>query len=147
MHILSSIQEPVSVGLTMAASFAFLTLFVAPRHTLAQDKAQTSPPLVVRVAIFPAEQGTLQDRRDWIDGHLLPTLRTVPGYVGTFLGRDPGSGQLVSLSFWESTPAAVAGEEAVGRVLRSLPAGTAPRPSTVEKYVIEFRDLKGAFVK
>ena len=34
-----------------------------------------------------------------------------------------------------------AGEEAVGRVIRALPRGSAPRPSKVEK-VVEYRDLK-----
>jgi hypothetical protein len=132
---------------TLAASIAFLSLIVMTKHTLAQDKEQTSQPLVVRVAVFSADQGTLRDRQDWIDGHLFPTLRAVPGYVGTFLGRDPDSGQVISLSFWESSAAALAGEEAVGRVLRSLPPGSAPRPSKVDKYVVEYRDLKGAFVK
>ena len=101
----------------------------------------------VRVAVFSADQGRLDDYRDFVDGHLFPTLRTVPGYVGSFLGSDPESGQLISLTFWETASAALAGEEAVGHVLRSLPAGTAPRPSRVNKYVVEFRDFKGAFVK
>ena len=146
MHILFALQKPIVVGLTMAVSSAFLTTFVMTRQAVAQDKV-TASPLVVRVAVFPADQGALGDRRDWIDGHLFPTLRRVPGYVGTFLGRDPESGQLISLSFWESTAAALAAEEAVGRVVRSLPAGTAPRPSKVEKYVVEYRDLQKAFVK
>lgn len=37
---------------------------------------------------------------------------------------------------------AVAGEEAVGRAVRALPQGSAPRPSNVEKFVIEYRDIK-----
>jgi hypothetical protein len=147
MQTIFRFKKPFFAGLTMAASMAFLALFVMTRHTLAQDKEKTSPPLVVRVAVFPADQVALRDRSDWIDGHLFPILRTVPGYVGTFLGRDPDSGQLISLSFWENTAAARAGEEAVGRVVRSLPEGTAPRPSKVEKYVVEYRHLKGAFVK
>ena len=110
------------------------------RPGFARARTRTSP-LIVRVASFPAEQGTLGDYRSWIDDHLFPTLRKVPGYRGTFLGRNPEGGQLVSLSFWESGAAAVEGEEAVGRVLRSLPMGTAPRPSKVEKYIVEYRDI------
>jgi heme-degrading monooxygenase HmoA len=143
MHTLVALPKPVFVGLTMALSTAFLTTFVTTRQAFAQDKDKTSP-LVVRVAVFPADQ---RDYRDLIYGHLFPTLQTVPGYVGTFLGRDSESGQLISLSFWESTAAALAGEEALGRALRSLPEGTAPRPSKVEKYVVEYRDLQKAFVK
>jgi hypothetical protein len=48
---------------------------------------------------------------------------------------------LLSLSFWESAAAAGESEEAVGRVLRSLPMGSAPRPSKVEKYIVEYRDI------
>jgi hypothetical protein len=100
--------------------------------------------LVVRLAVFPPDQGALHDYRNWINDHLFPTLRTVPGHVGTFLGRDPASGQLISLSLWDRTAAAVAGEEAVRRTLRSVPAGTAPRPSKVQKYVVEYRDVQGS---
>ncbi len=79
--------------------------------------------------------------------HLFPTLGTVPGYVGTFLGRASESGQVISLSFWRSERDAVAGEEAVGRVMRALPAGSVPRPSRVDKYVVEYRDFKESFPK
>jgi hypothetical protein len=124
----------------MATAIAFLIAIVTTKPGVAQVPTRTSP-LVVRVASFPADQGTLGDYRSWINGHLFQTLRTVPGYQGTFLGRDPNGGQFLSLSFWDSEAAAVAGEEAIGRVLRSLPAGTAPRPSKVDKYVVEYRDI------
>jgi len=94
------------------------------------------------LAVFSNDQGRLDHYRDFIDGHLFPTLRAVPGYVGAFLGRDASSGQLISLSFWRSEADAVAGEEAVGRAIRGLPQGSAPRPSKVEKYVVEYRDLQ-----
>ena len=77
-----------------------------------------------------------------IDGHLFPTLRAVPGYVGAFFGRDPSSGQLISVSFWRSDADALAGEEAVGRAIGALPRGSAPRPAKVETYVVEYRDLR-----
>lgn len=140
MSIISKLQTPMSVTLAMATAIALLIVIVTTRPGVAQLRTSTSP-LVVRVASFPADQGSLGDYRSWINGYLFPTLRTVPGYKGTFLGRDPNGGQLLSLSFWESEAAAVAGEEAVGRTLRSLPAGTAPRPSKVEKYVVEYRDI------
>ena len=140
MQILDT-QKPVLVALTMAASVAFLIMGVMTGHILAQDKEKTSA-LVVRVAVFSNEQGRLDDYRDFLNGHLFPTLRSVPGYVGTFLGRDASSGQLISLSFWRGEADAVAGEEAVGRAIRALPQGSAPRPSKVEKYVVEYRDIK-----
>jgi hypothetical protein len=87
------------------------------------------------------------DYRDFVNGHLFPSLRAVPGYVGTFLGRSENSGQLISLSFWRSGADAAAGEEAVGRAIRALPPGSAPRPSKVEKYVVEYRDLAASFSK
>lgn len=139
MSILSKCPAPIFVTLTMATAIALLIMVVATRSGFAQAQEKTSP-LVMRVALFPAEQGDLRHYRFWIDEHLFPTLRTVPGYMGTFLGRNPNGGQLISLSFWRNEAAAVAGEEAVGRVLRSMPVGTAPRPSKVEKYVIEYRD-------
>ena len=114
------------------------------RHTSAQDKTS---PLVVRVAVFSNDQGRLDDYRDFIMGHLFPTLRSVPGYVGVFLGRDPKSGQLISLSFWHSEADAATGEEAVGRAIGALPQGSAPRPSHVEKYVIEHRDITESLSK
>ena len=140
MSILSKLQTPTSVTLAMATAIALLIVIVTTKPGVAQLRTTTAP-LIVRVASFPADQGTLGTYRSWINGYLFPTLRTVPGYQGTFLGRDPNGGQLLSLSFWESEAAAVAGEEAVGRRLRSLPAGTAPRPSKVERYVVEYRDI------
>ena len=140
MQILDT-QKPLLVALTIAACVAFLIMGVMTRHILAQDEEKTSA-LVVRVAVFSNGQGRLEDYRDFFDGHLFPTLRSVPGYVGTFLGRDANSGQLISLSFWRGEADAVAGEEAVGRAIRALPQGSAPRPSKVEKYVVEYRDIK-----
>lgn len=140
MSALSKLQTPTFVILAMATAIALLIVIVTTKPGFAQIRTSTSP-LVVRVASFPADQGTLGDYRSWINGHLFPTLHTVPGYKGTFLGRDPNGGQFLSLSFWDSEAAAVAGEEAVGRVLRLLPVGTAPRPSKIEKYVVEYRDI------
>ena len=146
MPIDFKVGQPLFVVLTVAGSIAFLMMAVLTTRTIARDNEKTSP-LVVRVASFSADQGALRDRRDFVEGHLFPTLRTIPGYVGTFLGRDPKSGQLISLSFWRSEEAAVAGEAAVRRVIDSLPPGSAPRPSNVTKYVVEYRDPEGAFVK
>ena len=112
----------------------------------APDKGMSSP-LVVRVAVFSGDQARLNDYRDFVEGHLFPALRTVPGYVGTFLGRSQYSGQLISLSFWHSETDAAAGEEAVGHAIRALPPGSAPRPSNVEKYIVEYRDLPASFSK
>lgn len=140
MSIVSKLQTLTFFTLAMATAAALLIVMVPTQPGFAQVPTGTSP-LVVRVAWFPADQGTLGDYRSWINGHLFPTLRTVPGYKGTFLGREPNGGQLLSLSFWDSETAAVAAEEAVGRILRSLPAGTAPRPSKAEKYVVEYRDI------
>ena len=125
----------------MAGSIAFLITGMMTKHTLAQDTEKTSD-LVVRVAVFSNDQGRLEAYRDFVDGHLFPTLRTIPGYVGAFLGQEADSGQVISLSFWRSETAAVAGEEAVGRAIRALPQGSAPRPSKVEKYIVEYRDIK-----
>ena len=140
MQVLAT-QKRILVALTMATSIVFSIMSVLTGHTLAQGREDTRS-MVVRVAVFSADQGRLDDYRDFVDGHLFPTLRTVPGYVATFLGRDANSGQLISLSFWRREADAVAGEEAVGRVIRALPRGSAPRPSKVEKYVVEYRDLK-----
>ena len=140
MQILESHHKRIVVSLTIAGSLAFLIVSALTRPTFAQSQ-QTSA-LVVRVAMFSNDQKRLDQYRDFIDGHLFPTLRAVPGYVGTFLGRDPSSGELISLSFWRSEADAVAGEEAVGRAIRGLPQGSAPRPSKVERYVVEYRDLR-----
>ena len=138
MHILD-MQKSALVALTMASLGALLIGRAMTRDVSAQPE---SPPLVVRVAVFSSDQGRLNDYRNFIEAHLFPTLRTVPGYVGTFLGRDTNNNQLVSLSFWRSEADAVSGEEAVGRAIRGLPQGSAPRPSKVDKYVVEYRDIK-----
>jgi hypothetical protein len=132
-------QEAIHILLTMASLCAVLIVGLMASYPSAQDKTS---PLVVRVATFAVEQGRLDDYRDFIEHHLFPTLRGVPGYVGTFLGRDPNSGQLISMSFWRSEADAVAGEQAVGRAIGALPQGSAPRPSNVAKFVIEYRDIK-----
>jgi hypothetical protein len=134
-------RKPIVFFLSIAAGIAFLVVSVMTGCALAQGPENT-PPLVVRVAVFSADQGRLDAYREFVDGHLFPTLRTVPGYVGTFLGRDTNGGQLISLSFWRSEADAAAGEAAVGRAIRGLPQGSAPRPSKVEKYVVESRDIK-----
>lgn len=145
MQILAT-QKPILVALIMAGSIAFLLMNAMTRHTFAQDKEKSSA-LVVRVAVFSSDQGRLGDYRGFVDGHLFPTLRAVPGYVGTFLGRDANSGQLISLSFWRREADVVAGEEAVGRAIRALPPGSAPRPARVENYVVEYRDIKEPLLK
>lgn len=144
MRILDT-QNSAIVALTIASFSALLIAKVMTSHVSAQDT--TTSPLVVRVAVFSNEQGRLEDYRGFIEGHLFPTLRTVPGYVGTLLGREPKDGQLISLSFWHSEAAAKTGEEAVGRAIRALPPGSAPRPTKVENYVIEYRDVKETLLK
>ena len=140
MHIFET-SKPIVVALTVAGSTAVLIMGAMAARTFAQYQEQTSVS-VVRVAFFSNDQGRLDHYREFIDRHLFPTLGAVPGYVGTFLGHDESSGQLISLSFWRSEADAVAGEEAVGRAIRGLPQGSAPRPSKVEKYVIEYRDFQ-----
>lgn len=112
-----------------------------------EEAVHKTSALVVRVATFGTDQGSLDDYRDFIERHLFPTLQSVPGYAGAFLGRDPNSGQLISLSFWRSEVDAVAGEGAVGRAIRGLPEGSAPRPSNVVKYVVEYRDINETLSK
>jgi hypothetical protein len=146
MPIDLKLGQPLFFAVTIATAIALLIMAVMTGRTIAQNNDKASS-LVVRVASFSPDQGTLRDRRDFIEGHLFPTLRTIPGYVGTFLGRDPSSGQSISLSFWRSEEAAVAGETAVRGVINSLPPGSAPRPSNVTKYVVEYRDLDQAFPK
>jgi hypothetical protein len=143
MHTLDT-QKPALVALAIACFSALLIVDVMTRYLSAQDKTS---PLVVRVAVFANDQGRLDDYRDFVNGHLFPTLRTVPGYVGTFLGRDATDGQLISLSFWRSEADAVTGEGAVGRAIRTLPQGSAPRPTKVEKYVVEYRDIKESLLR
>jgi hypothetical protein len=146
MPIDLKLGQPLFFAVTIATAIALLIMAVMTVRMIAQNNDKASS-LVVRVASFSPDQGTLRDRRDFIEGHLFPTLRTIPGYVGTFLGRDPSSGQSISLSFWRSEEAAVAGETAVRGVINSLPPGSAPRPSNVTKYVVEYRDLDQAFTK
>ena len=134
-------KKPIVVVLTMAGFIALLSVGSMATHTFAQYQEHSSA-LVVRVAVFSNDQGRLDDHRDFIQGHLFPTLRAAPGYVGTFLGRDPNSGQLISLTFWRSEADAMTAEEAVGRAIRALPQGSAPRPARVDKYVVEYRDIK-----
>ena len=138
-------QKSILVPLATTAAIAVIVIGVLTGRMHARDEG--ARPLVVRVAVFSADQGRLDDYRNFINRHLFPALRTVPGYVGTFLGRHPDDGHMVSLSFWRSEADAVAGEEAVGRAIRALPPGSAPKPSTVGKYVIEYSDLAASFSK
>jgi len=139
MRMLSKLKKQ-TFAITLAASTVFLNLIIMTNHTSAQDKAETSP-LAVRVAVFAPDQSRPDNYRDFVSSHLFPALRSVPGYVGTFLGKDMNNGQMVSISFWRTEAGAVAGEQAVGRSIATLPPGSAPRPSTVSKYEIIFRDI------
>jgi antibiotic biosynthesis monooxygenase len=145
MQILAA-PKSILVALATVAVTTGLIVSIMTARIVARVEG-TAPPLIVRVAVFSAEQGRLDDYRDFVEGHLFPSLRTIPGYVGIFLGRSQQSGQLISLSFWRSEADAVAGEEAVGRIIRALPPGSAPRPSKVEKYVVEYRDLAASVSK
>ena len=120
---------------------------LATTNQAADQNVEKTSPLAVRVAVFDPPQGKLEDYTPWIYSHLFPTLRTVPGYMGVFLGRDAENGHLISISIWQSTAAAIAGEDAIGRVARTLPAGTVPRPSKVEKYIVEHLDGQAALLK
>jgi hypothetical protein len=93
-------------------------------------------PLVVRIAVFSNASERLEDYKDFIRGHLFPTLRRASGYVGALLGREANGSELISLSFWRTEADALAGEDAVGRTIRALPVGSAPRPTRVQRYVI-----------
>ena len=145
----ASLGESILGVLAIAACIGLVAGLLTTNHTHAQgtqDTEKTSP-LVMRVAVFPADQGRLDDYRDFVEGHLFPTLRAVPGYVGAFLGRDPRNGQLISISFARSEADMVAAEEAVRRTIRSLPPGSAPRPSKVEIYGVQYRDINGSLAK
>jgi len=131
------------VILTMAV---FLMMSAMTNHVLGQDR-EKEPPLVMRVAVFSADQDRPDKYQPFV-GDLFRTLQGVPGYVGTFLGRDAHTGQMISVSLWRNEADAVAGEAAVGERIRVLPPGSAPRPSNVTKYVVEFRDVvKGELSK
>jgi hypothetical protein len=82
----------------LTAGFMLSTLLMvlaATRHATVQNHEKASP-LVVRVAVFAADQGTLHDHQEWIENHLFPALRTTPGHAGTFLARDAFSVEVVS---------------------------------------------------
>ena len=132
--------------LAIAGTVAFAAGALTTNRPLARETHDPAP-LVVRVALFPADQDRPDLYRDFVEGHLFPSLQQVPGYVGTFLGRDPKSGQLVSLGFFRSDADVAAGEEAVGRAIRLLPPGSAPRPASVTRFVVVFRDINGEFSK
>jgi hypothetical protein len=139
-------MRAILATLAMAGTVAFVGVAVTIPDSLAQEKSEPST-LVVRVALFSADQDRPDLYRDFIDGHLFPTLRRVPGYVGTFIARDPKTGQSVSLGFFRSEADVAAGEEAVGRAIRELPPGSVPRASSVARCVVVFRDLSGEFSK
>jgi hypothetical protein len=142
METVFTLGKPFVVLTSLAT---LVTILAVTRHAVGQDKDKMAP-LVMRVALFPADQDRPDKYQPFV-GDLFRTLQDVHGYVGTFLGRDPHTGQMVSVSFWHSEADAVAGEEAVGRRILALPPGSAPRPSTVTKYVVEYRDIKGEFAK
>jgi hypothetical protein len=135
-----------ALGLGAATLVALSTMVFLTSHASAQAKERTLP-LAIRVAVFSPDQGSPEDYRSFIEGHLFPTVRSVPGYVGTFIGRDMTGGEGISVSFWRSEADAARGEEAVGQAIRSLPAGSAPHPLKVTKYVVQFRDIMGELSK
>jgi hypothetical protein len=142
MEAVFMLRKPVVVLTTMAT---FLTAVAVTRHAVGQDKEKVSP-LVMRVAVFAADQDRPDKYQPFV-GDLFRTLQGVPGYVATFIGRDAHTGQMISVSFWRNEADATAGEEAVGGRIRALPPDSAPRPSNVMKYVVEYRDIKGEFSK
>jgi len=121
-------------------------MIVGIGHAQIRDDEKETSPLVIRVAVFSADQDRPDMYRPFV-GDLFHTLRAVPGYVGTFIGRDAHTRQMISVGSWRSETDAAAGEEAIAERIRALPAGSAPRPSNVTKYIVEFRDIKGQFSK
>ena len=145
MRMLSRLKQP-TFTISLAASTICLSFIIMTNHTSAQNQPDLSQ-LVMRVAIFAPDQSRLDYYRDFVSGHLFPTVRSVPGYVGTFLGKDLTNGHMISVSFWTSESAAAAGEAAVGSAIGVLPTGSAPRPSSVNKYTIAFRDIHEPLLK
>jgi hypothetical protein len=142
MQTIFAVHKPFVGFLAIAAC---LTISSVTRHVLGQEKEKMSP-LVMRVAVFSADQDRSDKYQPFV-GDLFRTLQDVHGYVGTFLGRDSQTGQMISVSFWRSEADAVAGEEAVGRRVLALPPGSAPHASNVTKYVVEYRDVRGELSK
>jgi hypothetical protein len=140
METVFTLRKLVAVLPTLAM---LVTILAITKHAVGQEKTS---PLVMRVALFPADQDRPDKYQPFV-GDLFRTLQDVQGYIGTFIGRDSHTGQMVSVSFWRSEADAVAGEEAVGGRIRALPPGSAPRPSNVTKYVVEYRDVKGELSK
>jgi heme-degrading monooxygenase HmoA len=99
-------------------------------------------PMIVRIALFTPDQAAEATEKAWVEDLLFPALQAIPGYAGTYLGIDPQSGQGVSISFWETEAAALAGEQAVARLAQRRSTGILPRPMQVVKYQVVHQDTR-----
>ncbi len=96
--------------------------------------------MIVRIALFAPDQAAEEMEKAWVEELVFPTVRAIPGYVGDYNGIDPQSGQGISISFWETEAAALAGEQAVARLAQRRSTGTVPRPMQVMIYQVVHQD-------
>jgi heme-degrading monooxygenase HmoA len=92
--------------------------------------------MFVRIALFAPEQAAEATEKAWVEDLLFPTARAVPGFAGAYLGIDPESGQGISISFWETEAALLAGDQAVQRLAHRRSTGTLPQRMQVVKYQV-----------
>lgn len=94
--------------------------------------------MLMRVALFGADQRVADVPEDVVRKGLLATLEKIPGFEGAYFGVNPQSGRGVSVNLWATEDSLRASEEEQGALSRTGQARI-PDPSSVERFEVAYR--------
>jgi hypothetical protein len=90
--------------------------------------------MLMRIALFPAEERVAELSEDMVQEQLLGTLKAIPGFTGAYFCLDRPS----SRGVWETEDALRTSERAVGEVARAPSQVGIPNPISVETFEVVY---------
>jgi heme-degrading monooxygenase HmoA len=94
--------------------------------------------MLMRIAVFPAEERVAELPEDVVQEQLLDTLKAIPGFTRAYFCLDRPSGRGVSVTLWETEDALGASERAVADVARAARQVRIPTPISVETFEVVY---------
>jgi hypothetical protein len=93
--------------------------------------------MLMRVAVFPAEEQVAEVPEEVVQSGLLATLKATPGFAAAYFCIDPSSGKGLSVTLWETEDALRTSEASILR-LSETEGARVPNPSSVETFEVRY---------